>query len=58
MIKMQWLLLILNEKSTEKALVCLNEDIYFILCDIFIWFGVHFKNSFCYILISQRNVQQ
>ncbi len=30
MITMQWLPLILNRKSPGKALVCLNEDIYFI----------------------------
>ncbi len=37
MIKMQWLPLIWNGKSTDKALFCLFEDIYFI-CDIYlIW---------------------
>ncbi len=30
MIKMQWLPLILNGKSTDKALLCLYEEIYFI----------------------------
>ncbi len=30
MIKTQWLLLILNGKSTDKALFCLYEEIYFI----------------------------
>ncbi len=30
MIKMQWLPLILNGKSTDKALCCLYEDIYYI----------------------------
>ncbi len=30
MIKMQWLPLILNGKSTDKALFGLNEDIHFI----------------------------
>ncbi len=28
MIKMQWLPLILNGRSTDKALFCLYEDIY------------------------------
>ncbi len=30
MIKMQWLPLILNVRSTDKALFCLYEEIYFI----------------------------
>ncbi len=30
MIKMQWLPLILNGKSTDKALSCLYEDSYYI----------------------------
>ncbi len=41
-IKIQLLSLILNGKSTDKALVCLYEDIYF-MCYLFIWFGVYFK---------------
>ncbi len=37
MIKMQWFPLILNGKSTDKALFCLYEDIYFICVTYLIW---------------------
>ncbi len=37
MIKLQWFPLILNGKSTDKALFCLYEDIYFICVTYFIW---------------------
>ncbi len=37
MIKMQWLPLILIGKSTDKALFCLYEEIYFICVIYLIW---------------------
>ncbi len=42
MIKMQWFPLILNGKSTDKALFCLYEEIYFLFV-LLIWFGACFK---------------
>ncbi len=50
-IKMQWLPLILNGKSTDKALFCLYEEIYFI-CYLFIWFGACFKISIIVLLFT------
>ncbi len=48
MIKMQWLPLILNGKSTDKALFCLYE--VFILCVLFIWFGTFLKFQFSFVI--------
>ncbi len=49
MIKMQWLPLILNGKSTDKALFCLYEDIYF-MCYLFIWFRTFLKFPFSFVI--------
>ncbi len=45
MIKMQWLPLILNGKSTDKALFGLYEDIHF----IWIWACFKFKKIYIYL---------
>ncbi len=48
MIKMQWLPLILNGKTTDKALFCFYEDFYFIW-DLFKHFQFRFV-IYIYIL--------
>ncbi len=57
MIEMQWLPLILNGKSTDKALFCLYEEIYFI-CYLFdlelvlkfqFSFVIYIIFTFCYL---------
>ncbi len=51
MIKMQWLPLILNGKSTDKALVCLYEEIYFICVTCL--FDLGFVLNFNLVLLFQ-----
>ncbi len=46
MIKMQWLPLILNGKSTDKALFCLYEDI----CVIYLIWGFVLNFLFCFVI--------
>ncbi len=51
MIKMQWMPLIINGKTTGKALVCLYEKIYFI-CIIYLFdlgLVLEFLILFCYL---------
>ncbi len=49
-IQMQFLPLIFKWKNTNKALICLNEEIY-------LTWGFVLKFQFLHILISQINVQ-
>ncbi len=48
---MQWLLLILNGKSEDKALFCLYEEIYLIWVTNLFDFGLILKFCFIYIYI-------
>ncbi len=50
MIKMQWLPLILNGKSTDKALFCLYEEIYFICVTYLFDLGLVLKFQFSFVI--------
>ncbi len=52
MIKMQWLSLILNGKSTDKALVCLYEEISFICVTCLFDLGFVLKFQFSFIIFQ------
>ncbi len=52
MIKMQWLPLILNEKSTDKALVCLYEEIYLICVTSLFDLGFVLKFQFSFVIFQ------
>ncbi len=47
---MQWLLLILNGKSTDKALFCLYEEIYFICVTYLFDLGLVLKFQFSFVI--------
>ncbi len=47
---MQWLPLILNGKSTDKALFCLYEEIYLIWVTNLFDFGLILKFQFCFVI--------
>ncbi len=50
MIKIQWLPLILNGKSEDKALFCLYEEIYLIWVTYLFDFGLILKFKFCFVI--------
>ncbi len=50
MIKMQWLPLILNGKSTDKALFCLYEEIDFICVTYLFDLGLVLKFQFSFVI--------
>ncbi len=50
MIKMQWLPLILNGKSTDKALFCLYEEISFICVTYLFDLGLVLKFKFSFVI--------
>ncbi len=52
MIKMQWLPLILNGKSTDKALVVFMKRFILFVCNLFIWFGVVLKFQFSFVIFQ------
>ncbi len=52
MIKMQWLPLILNGKSTEKFLVCLYKEIYFICITCLFDLGFVLKFQFSFVIFQ------
>ncbi len=51
MIKIQWLPLIINGKSTDKALFCLYEEIYFICVTYLFDLGLVLKFQFSFVYI-------